>query len=116
MVKYLSVRGEQGDLQELSKMLKQHDVDNYVSEVKQFSTSASDIVTLLINTAPNASIASVLIARIRMKQNRKVYIQYVDNTSVTLEGHHSKEEVEYYFNQKERAQIIVESDSDEIEK
>lgn len=97
-------------LSELSELLTKESVENHLGKVKRFSVAVPDILSLLINTVPYASIASVLIAWIRTKQNRKVHIQYADNTSITLEGHHAKEEVEYYFNKKEKAGIFVESE------
>lgn len=110
MALYLDINGEPSDLRELANLFDLQGVENDLGTVECYSAATPDIVTLFINTIPYASIAGVLIAWIRMKQNRKVHIQYMDNTSITLEGHHSKEEVEYYFNQKEKAQIIVESD------
>ncbi|WP_417870451.1 hypothetical protein [Vibrio furnissii] len=95
-------------LSELSELLTKESVENHLGKVKRYSTAVPDILSLLINTVPYASIASVLIAWIRTKQNRKVHIQYADNTSITLEGHHTKEEVEYYFNKKEKTGIFVE--------
>ncbi|WHR53986.1 hypothetical protein O8413_17690 [Vibrio furnissii] len=97
-------------LSELLELLTKESVENHLGKVKRYSTAVPDILSLLINTVPYASIASVLIAWIRTKQNRKVHIQYADNTSITLEGHHTKEEVEYYFNKKEKAGIFVESE------
>ncbi len=111
MAQYLDIHGNKEDLNELSKLLGAQGVENHLGTVHRFSAATPDIVTLLINTVPYASIAGVLIAWIRMKQNRKVHIQYEDNTSITLEGHHSKEEIEYYFNKKDKARIEVESDS-----
>ncbi|EKO3956008.1 hypothetical protein ACRJBZ_001391 [Vibrio fluvialis] len=96
-------------LSELSELLTKESVENHLGKVKRYSTAVPDILSLLINTVPYTSIASVLIAWIRTKQNRKVHIQYADNTSITLEGHHTKEEVEYYFNKKEKTEIFVES-------
>ncbi len=96
-------------LSELSELLTKESVENHLGKVQCYSTAVPDILSLLINTVPYASIASVLIAWIRTKRNRKVHIQYADNTSITLEGHHTKEEVEYYFNKKEKTEIFVES-------
>jgi hypothetical protein len=110
MSRYLSINGNPEDLSELSELLTKESVENHLGKVKRYSTAVPDILSLLINTVPYASIASVLIAWIRTKQNRKVHIQYADNTSITLEGHHTKEEVEYYFNKKEKAGIFVESE------
>ncbi|MCZ4293545.1 hypothetical protein [Vibrio sinaloensis] len=111
MAQYLDIHGNEEDLNELSKLLEAQGVENHLGTVQRFSAATPDIVTLFINTVPYASIAGVLIAWIRMKQNRKVHIQYEDNTSITLEGHHSKEEIEYYFNKKDKARIYVESNS-----
>ncbi|ELV8694368.1 hypothetical protein QNE54_001084 [Vibrio fluvialis] len=110
MSRYLSIDGNPEDLSELSELLTKESVENQLGNVKRFSVAVPDILSLLINTVPYASIASVLIAWIRTKQNRKVHIRYADNTSITLEGHHTKEEVEYYFNKKEKAGIFVESE------
>lgn len=109
MALYLDINGEAEDLNELSEMLSKEGVENHLGEIKRFNSTAQDIVTLLINTVPYASIASVLIAWIRMKQNRKVHIQYEDNSSITLEGNHSQKEVEYYVGLKNKASILVES-------
>ncbi|ELO4022984.1 hypothetical protein QWR20_004231 [Vibrio fluvialis] len=110
MALYLSINGEAEDLNELSEMLNQGGVENHLGVSKRFTSSTPDIVTQLINTIPYAAIASVLIAWIRMKQNRKVHIQYDDNTSITLEGNYSQKEVEYYFNKKNKAVIHLESE------
>lgn len=109
MALYLDINGEAEDLNELSGMLSKEGVENHLSEIKRFNSTTQDIVALLINTVPYASIASVLIAWIRMKQNRKVHIQYEDNSSITLEGNHSQKEVEYYVGLKNKASILVES-------
>lgn len=69
MAQYLDIDGNEEDLNELSKLLEAQGVENHLGTVQRFSAATPDIVTLLINTVLYASIAGVLIAWIRMKQN-----------------------------------------------
>lgn len=67
MVQYLDIYGNDEDLNELSKLLVTQGGESHLGTVQRFSAATPDIVTLLINMVPYASIAGVLIVWIRMK-------------------------------------------------